>query len=56
MRTIWFVVMTLMFALGLVVAGGAIEARCSERGCFGGMCATSAACAPGCHCINNVCG
>jgi hypothetical protein len=51
--------LVLLFAVLIIVASAVLIystlASCSERGCYGGMCMTSAACAPGCACISGRC-
>ncbi len=51
-------VLLIAFFLGLIawIIVGTPEAKCHDTQCYGGMCMTSAACAPGCHCIGNRCG
>jgi len=44
-----------VFAVAVAVVLVARSAPCGERGCFGGLCMTSAACVSGCACINNRC-
>jgi hypothetical protein len=55
MRWLWFLVLTLIFTLGLIV-GNPPPAPCDINMCFGGMCMDSSACAPGCSCIGGRCG
>ena len=53
---IWFaVVLSIIAACVLVVVLKPAPASCDTRGCYGGLCMTSAACAPGCACIGGRC-
>lgn len=56
----WTLVEWIWFGFCLLVVGLTVglwdtKASCDTRGCYGGMCMTSAACVPGCACIGGRC-